>query len=273
MTTLVTGTRGTVATELIALLRRRGLPVRPASRQPADPSIATCDLSDPATFPAALAGVTSVFLYAEPSHIDAFVKEATAAGVEHIVLLSSSSVLGPDAEASPLAKSHLDVERALTGAPVRSTLLRPGSFAGNAKAWSWTVKAGNPVSLPFPNSFVDPIHEADVAEAAAAVLADPALGGRPYWLTGPESITFAEQIAILSDVTGRDIAIKNVTREEWKAEMADYVPGPFADALLDWWQSIDGVPAEITTDLERLIGRPGRPFATWAADHVGDFTG
>ncbi|MFD1545128.1 NAD(P)H-binding protein [Nonomuraea guangzhouensis] len=273
MTTLVTGARGAVATELIALLRRRGLPVRPASRQPVDSSIATCDLSDPATFPAALAGVTSVFLYAEPSHIDAFVKEATAAGVEHIVLLSSSSVLAPDAQASPLAKSHLDVERAVTAAPVRGTLLRPGTFAGNALAWSWPVKAGNPVSLPFPNSSNDPIHEADIAEAAAAVLTDPALAGRPYWLTGPESITFAEQIAILSHVTGTDIAIKNVTREEWKAEMADYIPEAFADSLLDWWQSNDGVPAEITTDLERLIGRPGRTFATWAADHVGDFTG
>ena len=273
MTTLVTGARGAVATELIALLRRRGLPVRPASRQPGDPSIATCDLGDPATFPAALAGVTSVFLYAEASHIEAFVKEATTAGVEHIVLLSSSSVLGPDPEASPLAKSHLDVERAVAAAPVRSTLLRPGSFAGNAQAWSWAVKAGNPVSLPFPNSSNDPIHEADIAEAAAAVLTDPALADRPYWLTGPESITFAEQLGILSHVTGRDIAIKHVTREEWKAEMADYVPEPVADALLDWWQSHDGVPAEITTDLERLIGRPGRTFATWAAEHVSDFKG
>jgi uncharacterized protein YbjT (DUF2867 family) len=273
MTTLVTGARGSVAAELIALLRRRGLPVRPASRQPADPSIATCDLTDPATFPAALAGVTSVFLYAEPSHIDAFVKEATTAGVEHIVLLSSSSVLGPDPEASPLAKSHLDVERALTAAPVRSTLLRPGSFAGNALAWSWPVKAGDPVSLPYPNSHSDPIHEADIAEAAVAVLTDPALGGRPYSLTGPESITFIEQIGILSHVTGRDIPVKNITREEWKAEMADYVPEPIAEVLLDWWQSNDGVPVEITTDVERLLGRPGRTFATWAADHVGDFRG
>ncbi|MEV1244162.1 NAD(P)H-binding protein [Nonomuraea sp. NPDC049750] len=273
MTTLVTGARGAVATELIAILRRRGLPVRPASRQPGDPSIATCDLSDPATFPAALAGVTSVFLYAEPSHIDAFVKEATEAGVEHIVLLSSSSVLGPNPEASPLAKSHLDVERALTAAPVRSTLLRPGSFAGNALGWSWPVKAGEPVSLPYPHSHNDPIHEADIAEAAAAVLTEPALGGRPYLLTGPESITFAEQIAILGHVTGRDITIRNVTREEWKAEMADYIPEQFAEPLLDWWQSNDGVPVEITTDVERLISRPGRTFAAWAADHLGDFTG
>uniref|UniRef100_UPI003C300F43 NAD(P)H-binding protein n=1 Tax=Nonomuraea bangladeshensis TaxID=404385 RepID=UPI003C300F43 len=272
MTILVTGARGAVATELIALLRRRGLPVRPASSRPDDPSTVTCDLTDPATFPAALAGVSSVFLYAEPSHADAFVKEAVTAGVEHIVLLSSSAVLAPDPQANPLAKTHADVENALTAAPVRSTLLRPGAFAGNALAWSWPVKAGTPVSLPYPGTYNDPIHEADLAEAAATVLLDPAVGGRAYTLTGPESITCAAQIDILREVTGRPITIREVTRAEWKAEMADHVPGPVADALLDWQQSNDGVPTELTTDLEGLIGRPGRTFATWAREHVAAFT-
>ncbi|TMR96347.1 NAD(P)H-binding protein [Nonomuraea basaltis] len=272
MTILVTGARGAVATELIALLRQRGLPVRPASSRPTDPSIATCDLTDPSTFRGVLAGVSSIFLYAESSHIDAFVKEAVTAGVEHIVLLSSSAVLAPDAEANPLAKHHLDVEHALTAAPIRSTMLRPGAFAGNALAWSWPIKAGAPVSLPYPQSYNDPIHEADLAEAAAAVLADPTLSGRAYTLTGPEPITCAGQIDILSRVTGQDIAIRNVTREEWKAEMAEYVSGPIADALLDWQRSNDGVPTEITTDVERLIGRPGRTFAAWAQEHAAAFT-
>ncbi|MFF4619878.1 hypothetical protein [Nonomuraea jabiensis] len=65
------------------------------------------------------------------------------------------------------AEPHLGVERALTAAPVRSTLLRPGAFAGNALAWAWPIKSGAPVSLPYPGSYNDPIHEADLAEAAA----------------------------------------------------------------------------------------------------------
>jgi uncharacterized protein YbjT (DUF2867 family) len=271
MTILVTGARGAVGSALIALLRQRGLPVRPASSRPDDPSIARCDLTDPTTFPDVLAGVGSVFLYAEPSHAGAFAKEAVTAGAEHIVLLSSSAVLAPDPEANPLAKSHLDVEHALTASGVRSTVLRPGAFAGNALAWSWSIKAGAPVSLPYPGAYGDPIHEADLAEAAAAVLADPALSGRAYTLTGPESITYAGQIDILSRVTGQDITIRKVTREEWKAETAEYVPGPVADALLDWQRSNDGVPTGLTADLERLIGRPGRTFATWAQEHAAAF--
>ncbi|MET9064102.1 SDR family oxidoreductase [Streptosporangium sandarakinum] len=271
MTVLVTGSRGAVARALAGLLRERGLAVRAASSRPDGPDTVRCDLTDPSTFAAALKGVTSVFLYAEPSHAGAFIEEAAHAGVEHIVLLSSSSVLAPDPEDNPLAKSHLDVERALDASPIRSTSLRPGSFAGNALAWSWSLRSDRPISLPFPGSHSDPIHEADVAEAALAVLTDPGLGGRPYTLTGPESLTFAEQIDILSRVTGRTIPFRQVTREEWKRETAGHIPASYADSLLDWWQSSDGRPVELTRAVPELTGRPARTFATWARDHAGDF--
>jgi hypothetical protein len=72
----------------------------------------------------ALDGITSVFLYAASSNIDAFVEQAVSAGVEHVVLLSTASVLNPNAEHDRPAKSHLDVEKALAAAPIESTFLR-----------------------------------------------------------------------------------------------------------------------------------------------------
>lgn len=271
MTILVTGSRGAVARSLIGLLRERGLDVRAASSRPEDPDTVRCDLTDPATFAAALKGVTSVFLYAEPSHAGAFAEEAARAEVEHIVLLSSSSVLGPNAETSPVARTHLNAERALAASSVPATSLRPGAFATNALAWRWSLRAGRPISLPFPGSHSDPIHEGDVAEAALAVLTDPGLRGRPYTLTGPESLTFAEQIDILSRVTGRPFPGRQVTREEWKAEMAEHIPAAFADSLLDLWERNNGAPVELTETVGELTGRPARTFATWARDHAADF--
>lgn len=123
MTTLVTGSRGKVGAALIQLLHDRGAPVRAASAAPeklelpAGVEAVKLDLKDPATFPAALTGVTSVFLYAEPSHIDAFLQQAEAAGVQHLVLLSSSSVLAPGAADNAIAASHLAVEQALAASP------------------------------------------------------------------------------------------------------------------------------------------------------------
>jgi uncharacterized protein YbjT (DUF2867 family) len=74
-------------------------------------------------------------------------------------------VLNPNAEHDRLAKSHLDVEKAPAAAPIESTFLRPGSFAGNALAWSRAIKAAGAVNLPYPDPHTDPIHEADVASS------------------------------------------------------------------------------------------------------------
>ncbi|MCX5013806.1 NAD(P)H-binding protein [Streptomyces sp. NBC_00555] len=271
MSILVTGGRGAVARGLSALLTSHGLPHRLGSREPDRPGTVRCDLTDPATFPGALAGVRSVFLYAEASGVEAFVKEAVTAGVEHVVLLSSSSVLSPGAADSPLSASHLAVEQALSASPLRTTLLRPGSFASNALGWAWSLKSGRPVHLPYPGSYCDPVHEADLAEAAFAVLSDPALGGRAYTLTGPQSLTFGAQLGILGEVLGRPLPFEAVSAAQWKAEVDGYIPGPYADALLEYWASTDGLPVEITDAVERLTGHPARTFGQWAEDHADAF--
>jgi uncharacterized protein YbjT (DUF2867 family) len=273
---LITGGRGAVATHLSALLRRDGRPVRIASADPVALDLpggvppVRLDLTDPATFPTALAGVSAVFLYASAERIAEFVVEAAAARVGHIVLLSSAAILGPDLE-SPVARSHLDVEQALLASPIPSTILRPGSFASNASAWARPIRSGLPVSLPFPGSFNDPIHERDIAEAAYTVLTDRQHRCGQFTLTGPTAMTFREQIDQLAEVIGQTITIKHVSREEWKQEVSGYIPAAFADALLDWWDANDGRPVELTGTVEELTGHPARSFATWVTDHAADF--
>ncbi|WP_109001353.1 SDR family oxidoreductase [Streptomyces rishiriensis] len=261
--------------------RPYGLPLRVGSARPADlappPGVQTValDLTDPSTFPAALAGVTAVFLYASADRVTDFVEQARRAGVDHVVVLSSSGVLGllgPEPKHDALAASHLAVERALLASPIETTLLRPGSFAANARAWAWPVKAGRPISLPFPGAHTDPVHEKDVAEAAHAVLTDPRRRGGRFTLTGPESLTFAEQIDRLAAVTGLTVAYEHVTPEQWKKETAEHIPAAYADALLAWWRSTDGRPVDLTRTVEELTGHPAYSFTVWAADHIAGFT-
>ncbi|MEV0916882.1 NAD(P)H-binding protein [Streptomyces sp. NPDC049967] len=277
MLTLVTGSRGRVGSTLAALLHDRGLPVRAASRNPAEltppagvPAVA-CDLGDPGTFPAALDGVDSVFLYAQPSHIDDFLAAARAAGVGHIVLLSSSSVLAPDPASNPVAASHHAVEEALTASPLRSTLLRPGDFASNAYQWAGAFRSGRPVDLPYPLGQTSPIDETSLAEAALAVLTDTRLQGASYHLTGPESLTATEQVELLAAASGSATTVNAVSRETWKDSVAPFLPAELAEGLLGHWAATDGSPAEVTRDTERLIGRPARTFASWAAEHAAAF--
>ncbi|MFF1836129.1 NAD(P)H-binding protein [Streptomyces sp. NPDC058231] len=277
MLTLVTGSRGRVGSALVRLLHRGGHGVRAASRTPARltppagvPAVA-CDLADPTTFAAALDGVDSVFLYAEAAGIDAFLAQAEAAGVAHIVLLSSSAVLGPDPHADPVARSHHAVEQALAGSPVTSTLLRPGAFAANAYQWAGAVRAHGAVGLPYPHSHTSPIHERDLAEAALAVLTEPRLQGSAYHLTGPRSLTAAEQVGLLAAASGRPIKVDAVSRTAWKSSVAPYVSDELAEGLLALWAATDGSPAEVTGGTEKLTGRPARTFAAWAAEHAAAF--
>ncbi|MFI9747172.1 NAD(P)H-binding protein [Streptomyces sp. NPDC052494] len=281
MSVLVTGSRGRVASTLIGLLDTAGVKVTAASKNPADlsppPGVDTvrCDLTDPSTFDTALTGVDAVFLYAEATHAGTFADRARAAGVEHVVLLSSSSVLAPDAEGNAIAASHLAAERALsavaaTGA-FEATYLQPGAFASNALQWSWALRDGRAPALPYPHAYGDPIHERDIAEAALAVLTEPRLRGSSYVLTGPESLDFTEQLAILTEVTGRPAPHTVPTPEEWKESVAGFMPETFADALLSYWAAHDGRPTPLTRTVEELTGHPARTFATWIGDHAAAF--
>ncbi|MES9556841.1 MULTISPECIES: NAD(P)H-binding protein [unclassified Streptomyces] len=280
MHTLVTGCRGRIGSTLVSLLHRDGHTVRAASRTPGDldttalPAgvpVVACDLGDPATFGAALDGVDSVFLYAEPSGIDAFLAAAESAGVGHIVLLSSSSVLAPDAQDNAIAASHRAVEQALMASPLTTTLLRPGAFASNAYQWAPSVRAHGSVDLPYPSSHGSPIDTTDIAEAALAVLTDPRLRGSAYHLTGPESLTAAEQVGLLAAASGRPITVNAVTGVAWKESVAAFLPEPVADSLLAYAAASVDSPAEVTDDIEKLTGHPARTFAAWAEEHAAAF--
>lgn len=58
------------------------------------------------------------------------------------------------------------------------TILRPGTFAANLLSWTRPVRLAGGVRGPYPTSAQAPIHEADVAAAAAAVLTDPRHDGQ-----------------------------------------------------------------------------------------------
>ena len=110
------------------------------------------DLADPASSPAALAGVREVFLYAHPEGAAEFAAAARKAGVEHVVLLSSSTVLYPDAAASPIALRHLAAERALDEAGLDRTFVRPGYYATNALRWWQSIRTGRVLRTAFPEA-------------------------------------------------------------------------------------------------------------------------
>ncbi len=277
MTILVTGASGHVGRAVLDQLRAAGADVRASSRDPqaahlpTGVSVVTADLTRPETLPVALDGVSRVFLYAQPEGIDGFVRAATAAGVEHVVFLSSSStVTGPGAS-DPIAQRHLVVERALENSGMAWTFVRPGAFATNALNWAGSIRAEGVVRMPYPHAQTAPIHEADIAAVAVAALTGSALHGTAPVLTGPDALTQEEQVAQIGAALGRDLRVEKLTPDQARAAMAGSMPPPFVDTMLRMWAALEGVPATISDSVERITGHPARSFAQWACDHEADF--
>jgi uncharacterized protein YbjT (DUF2867 family) len=277
MTILITGARGSIARSIIERLHAAGAPVRAASKSPGEllvpegvPTTAL-NLSRPDLAGPAFDGVSAVFLYPQPEGIDDLLKAASSAGVERIVLLSSAWVLAPGAEQAPVARPNVLVERAITGSAITSTFLRPDAFATNARSWIGFIRDDQPVPLAYPDAHVAAIHPDDIADIAVAALTGDGLARHAVTLTGPESLTFRDQLATIAQTIGRGIAIRTISRAEAEQQMAAHVPAPIVANLLDVWAAATAGPAPIGDTTQTLLGRPARTFAQWAAENRDAF--
>ncbi|MFD0571317.1 hypothetical protein ACFQ0T_21595 [Kitasatospora gansuensis] len=181
-------------------------------------------------------------------------------------------MLGPDPEQDALASHSLQVERALTASTLTSTFLRPDAFASNALGWAWFVGQAQPVQLAYPDADIAPIHPLDIADVAVAALTGDTLTGRSVTLTGAETLTFRDQLAVLADTVGREIPVERITRAEAEQQLGRFMPAVMVAALLDLWQAAEQQPAAIADTTETLLGRPARTFRQWAAENADAFT-
>lgn len=278
---LVTGATGRVGRLVIDRLLLEGVPVRALVRNQSEASLppgvelAEGDLTIPDTLDPALAGVSAVFLvWTIPLATAPAVIERLAANTRRVVLLSSPHQTPHPffQQPNPAARLHADLERLLADSGLASTIIRPGIFASNTIPWwSNAIKNGEPVRWPFGGAATAPIDERDVAEVAARTLWDDEHGGADYVLTGPESLSQADQVRLIGDAIGRDVEFHELTADEFRQETAETWPRPVVDMLLDAWQATIGHPAYVTSTVLDVTGSPPRTFARWAADHAAAF--
>jgi uncharacterized protein YbjT (DUF2867 family) len=294
MTILVTGATGNVGRHVVDLLVQAGMDVRATSRDPesldlpAEVDVRGADLTDPTTFEEALHGVEKAFLYTQPSGIEGFVEVARAAGVEHVVLLSSLAAAGRDPD-HWIARWHLAAEDAIERSGLSWTFVRPGAFAANSLLWARSIKNEEPVRLLYAHSYLSSIHERDIAEVSTCALLQDGHAGARYHITGGDSITQAEQVALIGQAIGREVEFEDLTGDDARAEFRGRIGSRIQELVQDgtisrmdtpeiietriryYVEALDG-PEAIDGTVEKVIGKPPRTFAEWAVDHKADFT-
>jgi uncharacterized protein YbjT (DUF2867 family) len=276
MTVLISGATGNVGGHVLTALLERGVPVRATSRDPqtaalpAGVEVLKADLTDLDSLRGALDGVERVFLYPRFREPEALTTVLQKAGVSHVVLMSASAAANEGTEFDGGGPMRW-FERTIAASGLTYTFLRPDTFAGNALFWRDTIRAESAVALPYPDSVQAPIHERDIADVAVVALTTDRLDGAAPVLTGPAAITMGEQVAAIGRALGREITVREQTDEEARAHFRGFLPPHLADAILNAWRDSVGVPPNVSPEVERITGRPGRTFAQWALDHVADY--
>jgi uncharacterized protein YbjT (DUF2867 family) len=183
-----------------------------------------------------------------------FVDAAAAAGVDHLVYISFYGAA--PAATFTLARDHWATEQHIRAHGLPATFLRDNLYADFMPA---LVGQDGIIRGPAGDGTVAAVAQRDIADAATAVLLDPADHlGRTYDLTGPESLTLSEIAEILSAVTGRTVTYRHETIEEAYATRAGYAaPGWQVDAWVSTYTAIAaGELAGVTTTIADLTGHP-----------------
>jgi len=279
--TLVLGATGNIGREVVSQLTTAGAPVRAmtrhpeAARLPPQVEVVCGDLTLPESLNSCLDGVDSVFLIwsASPNTVAPII-ERIAMQARRIVFLSS-----PHRTPHPFfqqpnsgAALHRQIERTIQGSGMEWTFLRPGIFAANSRRWwSGQIRAGETVRWPYPDVQTAPTDERDIAAVAACALLDNGHAGAEYVLTGPESLSQAEQLATIGRAIGRPIPLEEISPEEARRELAATMHPAVVDMLLNAWAAAGGLPALVTSTVGEITGKPARSFLRWATDHVAEF--
>lgn len=279
---LVIGGTGNIGGAVITQLTAIGADVRAMVR---DPDIAAVppqvevvrgDLTLPETLDTSLRGIDAVFLvWTAPAAAARAALERITKHARRVVYLSAPvKTPHPFFQASlpnPSSVLHEEIELVLRQSGVEWTVLRPGMLTSNALAW-WApqIRRGDTVRWPYLAAPTAPIDERDLAYVAMQTLIEHGHTGAEYVLTGPESLTQAEQVSTIGRAIGLTLTIEELSPDEARREWAAW-PTPVVEMLLKSWNAAVGQPAYVTDSVARITGTPARTLFDWASDHVQAF--
>ena len=283
MTILVTGATGTVGSQVVEQLVKRGADVRALVRDSAKAKFPTGvvvvqgDLLDVDSLRSAYSGISTLFLLNavvpdEFTQALVTINLAREVGIERFVYLS---VIHSDLYVNvPHFAGKFGVERMIERLGLNATILRPAYFIGNDLAIKDVVVGHGVYPMPIGPKGLAMIDVRDIGEIAALELIrrEQATGPLPLDrinLVGPDTLTGSDVAAIWSKVLGRPIAYGG-DPYTFEQNLRNFMPHwmAFDMRLMSERFLSDGMIPE-AGDVERLttlLGRPLRSYRDFAAE-------
>lgn len=281
---LVTGSGGTVGSEVVRQLQAAGVKFRAAyhSQEKANAAKAKgidaviVDYNKPDTLRDALRGADKLFLLSAGGDVQieqetGAVEAAKAAGVKHIVKLSAWAA---ETEAFSFAKIHRAAEKAIEKSGLAWTFLRPNGFMQNMANYNAvTIKSQGAFYGSIGDTKISHVHVKDIAAVAVKVLTEPGHEKKVYSLTGPEALSYTDIARKIGKAAGRDVKYVDLPDDQLKGGMVGAgIPAPYADALIDLNRFYrKDTASRITDDVKRVTGRAPISYDQYAKESADAF--
>lgn len=231
------------------------------------------DFNEPEALKAAFAGIEKLLIVSTDAldgegtrlkQHKAAVAAAKEAGVSRILY---TSLPRPDESVVLFAPDHLGTEKAIEESGLAYTFFRNNWYQENIlfalphalSVGQWFVAAGEG-RIPY-------IAREDAARAIAAGLARTPAGNKVYTLTGAEALTVTEVAAIVSEATGKPLAVVQINDEQLVEGLKS---AGFPEPVARTFASFDanqrkGLFEPVTGDFKELTGRDPLPFRDYVA--------
>lgn len=284
MTILVTGSTGTVGTEVVRQLVGRGADVRALTRSPdkvdfpAGIEAVKGEMLDVESMRAALDGVTTLFLLnaVAPDELTQAVialNVARESGVRNLVYLS---VIHADRFTDvPHFSSKAAVERMVAETGIPTTILRPGYYMQNDASLKEPLLDGGVYPMPLGDAGTLMVDTRDLAEVAAIELSRRETGTdelptETIDVVDPEVFTGPAIAEIWSKLLDRPVGYGGNELAVLERSLQQFMPSWMAydmRLMMRRFQQ-DGMVVDAANDarLRECLGRPMRTYRAFAAE-------
>jgi uncharacterized protein YbjT (DUF2867 family) len=191
--------------------------------------VAAAELDDVGALTSALRGASGAYLLLPPHwgatdvrrdnglRTEALVKAIDAAGVGHVVFLSSIAA-HKDTGTGPILSVH-DAERALRGVHADVTFVRAAYFMENWASSLYALAQGVLPTFLEPDRAIPMVATQDIGITAANALAEGGTGKSVIELAGPREYSPRDVAAALSRITGKAVTVQKGPEEAMVAAL------------------------------------------------------
>jgi NAD(P)H dehydrogenase (quinone) len=223
-------------------------------------AIRSMDFDDPASIEAALTDVGTLYIVptAAPHRLEQHrrvVDIAARSGVKHVLY---SGVIHHDERGfGPAIADHQHTELHMAASGLQHTFIRNGIYLDAIPMLLGNALESGVFAYPTAPNGVSWAARADLAEATARIIADPAHHGKVHQLSLPQAMDYADLASVVSALSGRAVNHQHIAPQAYEQVLVQVgVPAGLAGFLAGLADAMaQGVVLQPNTELTDILGR------------------